>query len=163
MTFNQYQKTLHLSYHTCMYLKVDISIVGLGSVRLMSLLNYTCSYIYNGLPADKNVCKSHCFIDPDSSIHSFFYSFINSILKLFCFYSFITFIILHLHRKPSLFQLAACFVKVFLPQNLDFEPNEGALEPPFGIFQKYAKLTKPYPFLVVISCMFSYTRLQRDS
>ena len=108
ITFNQHQKTLHLSYHTCMYLKVDISIVGLGSVRLMSLLNYTCSYIYNGLPADKNVCKSHCFIDPDSSIHSFFYSFINSILKLFCFYSFITFIILHLHRKPSLFQLAAC-------------------------------------------------------
>ena len=24
------------------------------------------------------------------------------------------------------------FVKVFLPQNLDFEPNEGALEPPIG-------------------------------
>ena len=40
------------------------------------------------------------------------------------------------------------FVKVFLPQNLDFEPNEGALEPPFGFFKKYAYLTKPGLFLV---------------
>ena len=30
--------------------------------------------------------------------------------KLFCFYSFITFIILHLYWKPSLFQLAACLL-----------------------------------------------------
>ena len=108
----------------------------------------TCTY--NGLI--RNKCKSHCFINTliliHPSIHPFFHSFIYSILKLFCFYSFITFIILHLHRKPSLFQLAACFVKVFLPQNLDFESNEGALEPPFGFFKKYAYLTKPGLFLV---------------
>ena len=41
------------------------------------------------------------------------------------------------------------FVKVFLPQNLDFEPNEKARETPFGIFQKYAYLTKPFPFCVL--------------
>ena len=46
MTFNQYQKTLHLSYHTCMYLKVDISIVRLGSVRLMSLLKQKIAWEY---------------------------------------------------------------------------------------------------------------------
>ena len=47
MTFYQYKKTtLHLGYHTCMHLKVDISIVGLGSVQLMSLLNISLCLEY---------------------------------------------------------------------------------------------------------------------
>ncbi len=62
MTFNQYQKTLHLSYHTCMYLKVDISIVGLGSVRLMSLLKCPSpSYL-----ASNVVYKYTCRCDTDA-------------------------------------------------------------------------------------------------